>query len=671
MFTLGLAGGLDAVHEQRLDTPENYTYDGAAVLLEDGVVVAAIEEERLDRIKHSNKFPVRAIRFCLESRGLSLTDLSSIAYYVDEAAADALLTRMYLTRPEFPCRMRARTLMHATLGAALSGDFDSAKLRFYEHRLTHAACAMHQSGFEASLVFVIDNAGGLYAGRRGPEGAVSMETLVLTPPAKALQKLCHAILPFLGLGLFEEYKALALAALGDGKIFKAEVGGLYELLPGGEYRLHLDRVPALIAAIEPPRSGAELHQRHYDLAASLQRAMEEIVLHILKHYQAVTGLRHLCVAGGMAENVETNSALLYSGLFDEVFVHPAAYDSGCALGAALLASQDDGRPAPQTRVQGVRWGSSLASRSAIDTELRRWSGFLRAEHNNDAVHRAAEMIAGGSLVAWVEGRSDFGSHALGSRNVLALPNSVENAVRLHRALGRPETYRQLALLIREEDVEAWCELPPGYGALPFQTFTVRVRASKYAQVAAALNADGKAKVQTVSRELHPRLWGLLGELEQMKSAPALLSASFNRSSEPTVESIEDAAACFIASGLDYLVAGDLIAERTAASRAAWMSLTISLPPYTQLVRTKGWSERKRRAIRDEICTTYAPGPRKTITQTLGDLLTGLDEEISFADLLARAALDPEKKSELMNEIIALSSAGMIDLRPSAASEVTA
>jgi carbamoyltransferase len=671
MFTLGLAGGLDPVHEQRLDTPENYTYDGAAVLLEDGVVVAALEEERLDRIKHSNKFPVQAIRYCLESRGLSLTDLSSIAYYVDESAADALLTRMYLTRPEFPRRINARTLIHATLGKALGGDFDPSRLRFYEHKLTHAACAMHQSGFEESLVFVIDNAGGLYAGRRGPGGAVSMETLALTPPANSLQKLCHAILPFLGLSLFEEYKALALAALGDDEIFKAQIGGLYELLPGGEYRLHLERASALIAAIEPPRLGAELHKRHYDLAASLQRAMEEIVLHVLKHYRAATGLRHLCVAGGMAENVETNSYVLYSGLFDEVFVHPAAYDSGCALGAALLASQDDGRPAPQTRVQGVGWGSGLGGSSVIDAELGRWSGFLRIERDNDAVHRAAEMIAGGSLVAWVEGRSDFGSHALGNRNVFTLPSSVENAVRLHRALGRPETYRPLALLIREEDRQEWCQLPPHYGALPFQTFTVRVRTSKHAEVAAALYANGKAKVQTVSRELRPRLWRLLGELVRMKAAPALLSASFNRISEPTVESIEDAAACFIASGLDYLIAGDLIAEKTEATRAAWMSLRVSLPPYTQLVRTKGWLERQRRAIRDEICTTYAPGPRKTITRTLGDLLSGLDEEIPFGDLLARAVLDPEKKFELMNEIIALSSVGMIDLRPSAASEVAA
>src|SRR5262245_54070289 len=131
MFAIGLAGGLDAVHEQSLDTPENYTYDGAAVLLENGAVVAAIEEERLDRIKHSNKFPARAIQFCLQSRGLRLADVDAIAYYVDEGTADALLTRMYLNRPDFPS-VNARALMRMALSRELGVEVDPARLRFYE-----------------------------------------------------------------------------------------------------------------------------------------------------------------------------------------------------------------------------------------------------------------------------------------------------------------------------------------------------------------------------------------------------------------------------------------------------------------------------------------------------------------------------------------------------------
>ncbi|MCK1502133.1 carbamoyltransferase N-terminal domain-containing protein [Bradyrhizobium sp. 188] len=663
MFTLGLSGGLDLVHEQRLDAPENYTYDGAAVLLKDGVVVAALEQERLDRIKRSNKFPMGAISFCLRSHGLTLSDLSSIAYYADERAADALLTRMYLARPEFRQRLSARGLLHTTLQRALGCDVELSKLRFYEHKLTHAACAMHQSGFAESLVFVIDNAGGLYAGRRQPDGAVAMETLALTVPAKSIQKLCHAILPFLGLGLFDEYKALAMSMQGNADVFRDAVSRLYDLLPDGDYRLHLDRVPALIDQIEPSRSGVELQQRHYDFAASLQEAMEEIVLHVLSHYRAKTGLRHLCVAGGMAENVEINSSLMYSGLFDEVFVHPIAHDAGCALGAALLSSQDDGMPAPRERVQSVQWGSEPEPGPQVEAELERWRDFVGFERNNDVIRRAAKAIAEGSLVAWLEGRSDFGSHALGSRNVLARTDATEMGERLRLALGRQEVHHRPALLIRDQDIRSWCELPAQYQAVPFQTFTLRVREQRRAEAGAALYANGKAKVQTVSQRQKPRLYRLLGELGLMTGSAAMLSASFNRSSEPTVESVEDAVASFVGSELDYLIVGDFIAERKDVRDEARMRLRISLPPFVQLVRSRGWPERQRRTLRDEMCTTYAPGRRRTITRMLADLLADVESEVPLKDLLSRA--EPQHRAELMDEIASLATVGIIVLRPPA------
>lgn len=663
MFTLGLAGGLDPIYEQKLDAPENYTYDGAAVLLEDGVVVAAIEEERLDRIKHSNKLPVQAIQFCLQSRDLRLSDLHSIAYYVDEASADGLLTRQYLARPEFSRRLNARELMHQTLSAALACDFEPSKLRFYEHRLTHAASALHQSGFSESLVFVIDNTGGLYAGRRQPGAAASLEILATTSRDQSVQKLCHAVLPLLGLGLFEEYKALALASLGDADAFRGPVSALYQLLPNGDYRLHLDKVPQLITEIVPPRCGAPLSQHHFDLAASLQAAIEEIVLHVAAYHQEKTGFRHLCVAGGMAENVETNSRFVYSGLFDEVFVHPAAYDSGCALGAALLASQDHGCPTPQVRVRSVGWGSRLKGSVEAEQELRRWGQFLQIRRSADIVRDAADALGAGALVAWVQGQSDFGSRALGNRNVFAHPSGTEVRERLHRALGRQETYRSLALFVREEEVHDWCDLPAGYSALPFQTFTVRLREEKHEQASAALCAHGRARVQTVSRELQPRLWSLLGEVGGIAGAPALLSTSFNRSTEPTVESIEHAATCFINSVLDYLIVGDVIVKKVERLREAWMSMWVSIPPFAQVVRTKGHRERQRHATRDEMRATYSPGVSRGVTRALGDLLTELDDAIPLRDLLERAAIEPERKAELVDEILLLASVGMISLLP--------
>ncbi|HKH21492.1 MAG TPA: carbamoyltransferase N-terminal domain-containing protein, partial [Gammaproteobacteria bacterium] len=297
MLTLGFAGGLDPVHEDFMDTPDNYTYDGAAVLIEDGRVIAASEEERLNRIKHSNKFPTQSIRFCLKQRGVGIQDIDLIAYYVNEEAANSLLSRLYLAMPGIEPRIDARTLLAVTLGRELGCEISPTKIRFYQHKLTHAVSAMALSGFDESLVFIIDNAGGVFLGRRENE-AVSLESIVAIPPSKSLGRFCQSVFPFLGLGLFDEYKAMALAPHGDPKVYEPLFRSFYELLPNGDYALHLDRVYMLMGKVDPRPKHKEFSQAHKDIAASLQQALEEIVLHVLRHYRQATGQRNLCMAGG-------------------------------------------------------------------------------------------------------------------------------------------------------------------------------------------------------------------------------------------------------------------------------------------------------------------------------------------------------------------------------------
>jgi carbamoyltransferase len=671
MLALGLAGGLDAIHEQKLDTPENYAYDGAAVLVEDGEVVAAIEEERLDRIKHSSKFPWKAIRFCLERRGVGLQDLDRIAYYVDETTANTLLERMYLANPAMTRRIDARTLLRATLGRTLGGDADPSRFRFYEHKLTHAACAMHQSGFDEALVYVIDNAGGIYIARRDANARIGFETLATTTPARSMQRLCQTVLPFLGFGIFEEYKALALAPAGDPERFRGLLDEMYELLPEGQYQLRLERAAALAKVVEPRRAGTEPGRNHKDLAAALQAAMERIVIHVLKHFGEATGLANLCLAGGMSENTSTNACILYSGLFESVFVHPAAYDSGCAIGAALLASEDMGAPSVGTRIGSLRWGSELGSAGTIDEGLGHWAGLLRAEREDDVARRTAELIAGGAVVAWLQGRSDFGSHALGSRNVLADPRSVESRGRVHAALGRAETYRPLALLIPEEDVGLWCDLPGSMKGLPFPSYAVPIHKSRKASIEGAMQGDGAARLQTVSEQSGERLWSLLRSFGELTGTAALLSASFNSAVEPVVESLDDGVTSFLSSGVDYLVAGDRIAEKAALSLDEQLALQVSLPPYAQLVRTRGLTERSRRSSADEIRTTTNPETRQPVSPELAALLWSIDEEATVRDLLRRGSLDGEASRRLTDELMELWKRRLVVLRPAAKREAAA
>jgi carbamoyltransferase len=661
MFVLGLSGGLDAVHEQKLDTPENYTYDGAAVLVKDGVVVAAVEEERLDRIKHSNKFPSKAIEFCLGREGLHLQDLDAIAYYVDESTADALLQRMYLMDPAIPRRIQARTLLRMALGREFACDIDPAKLRFYEHKLTHAASAMHHSGFDESLLFVIDNAGGLYRGFRDKTGSVVFETLAATSPAKSLQKLCHALLPFLGLGMFDEYKALALAPYGDPDRYATLMREMYQLMPNGDYQLHLAGAMSFIGVVEPRRKDAEFSTEHKDLAAALQNGLETIALHVLTHYRDATGLRNLCMAGGMSENTGVNGRVLYSGLFDHVFVHPAAYDSGCAVGAALLASQDLGCPSPPLQLRNVFWGAEVGDEKTVETEFKTWNGFLKIDRPADVLTQVAQLLDEGALVGWIQGPAEFGSHALGNRNVFADPRSAENTLRIHQALSRGETYRPLAALVLEEHAREWCDLPPGTDSLPFQNIAARIRNDKQVLLAGALQPDGYARIQTVSRESNLRLCDLITAFGKKTGVAALLTASFNNSFEPAVESMADGVACFLTSELDCLVIGEFIATRVTAP---WEDLYLSLPPYVQITRAKGLSERKAGIPYHEIRSTYTPGFRRGISPELGEVLIKLNRPTPVRMYLQQTNQNPESERPLINELLDLWAKRMIVLSPS-------
>jgi len=662
MLALGLAGGLDTVHEEFLDSPENYTYDAAAVLVEDGKVIAGIEEERLNRIKRTNKFPLQALRFCLAQRGIRVPDIDRIAYYVNEEAANMLLSRLYLAKPEIGRRFDARTLLAFTLGRHLQCEIDPAKLRFFQHKLMHAIGVTAHSGFEESLVLVIDNAGGVYHGRRQQNGSVSLESLAAMPPAKSLGKFSEAILPFLGFGMFDEYKAMMLAPYGNPATYASLVGSLYDLLPNGDYVFHLERVFSLLDVIEPRRNGQVPGQAHKDLAASLQRAMEEIVLHVLRHHRQTTGLRKLCMAGGMAENSAINGRVLYAGLFDEVFVHPAAYDSGCALGAALLASYEEPAASNNGRLQDVYWGTSVGGTQQIKVELENWRDFICSEQVPDVGRQTAALIARGSVVGWIQGNTEFGSHALGNRNVLADPRSIESRDRVRKALRLQDDGLPFSAAVLEEDAHDFFDLPSTPESFRFKTFVVRIREDKRAVLPGASHVDGTTRLQTVSRKTNPRYWELINAFRDISGIPVLLNTSLNSNAEPMVATLEDGIITLLTTDLDYLVAGDFVARRSTPLLEQYLSLLVSLPPYVKIFRTKGYTERQKNRVRDEVRTSYDAQFYRKISPELGDLLLRLDGPRPLGELLRLSSSGKDREAELLGELNQLWSERLVEMR---------
>src|SRR6266404_1033813 len=663
MLTLGLAGGLEPVHEDLMDTPDNYTYDGAAVLIEDGKVIAASEEERLNRIKHSNKFPTQSIRFCLKQRGVGIQDIDLVAYYVNEEAANALLSRLYLAMPGIEPRIDARTLLAVTLGRELGCEVNPARIRFYQHKLTHAVSAMALSGFDESVVFIIDNVGGIFRGRRENE-TVSLESIVAIPPSKSLGRFCQAVFPFLGLGLFDEYKATALAPHGDPKVYEPLFRSFYELLPNGDYALHLDRVHMLMGEVDPRPKHKEFGQTHKDIAASLQQAQEEIVLHVVRHYRQATGQRNLCMAGGMVENSATNGKVLYSALFDQVFVHAAAYDSGCALGAALLASYEQGAASNNTRqVQHVYWGTDIGDDSSIADQLRCWNSFISFEKSPDIARHTAQLMARGSVVGWMQGRSEFGPRALGNRSILADPRPQENKDRINQMVKKREGYRPFAPSVLEEDARVYFELPDGIDRFPFMIFVLNVRENMRQQLGAITHIDGTARVHTVSRETNPRYWDLIKAFKDITGVGVLLNTSFNNNVEPIVDSVEDGIVSFLTTGLDYLVVGEYVVRKRTPSWEDQLSLNVSLPAYVKLTQTKAFVNPERMAATCDIRTSYDSRVCVSISGDLCNLLMNLDGEKSIRELFRMNHITGKSEQNLVQELMELWSQRLITIAP--------
>ncbi|WP_034478979.1 carbamoyltransferase N-terminal domain-containing protein, partial [Paraburkholderia sprentiae] len=375
MLCLGVSGGLDKVHENPLELPNTFLHDGAAVLVRDGRVIAAVEEERLNRIKHSNKFPSSSIQYCLASAGIQLSDIDRIAFYATEAYCNVMLERLFLSQPNISIPVDAKLFLRNLLTQEFGTEVDPSRVSFVSHHLAHAVSAFAMSGFEESLI-----------------GLFYLETI-----------------RYLGYGLFDEYKVMGLAPYGDPAPYRGLFEQFYQLSANGEYRVYLDRIgPTLLRSIQVRRKGMPFTQQHRDVGASLQEALERIVFHILCHHREVTGMKRLCIAGGVAHNCTMNGKLMYSGLFEDIFVQPAAHDAGCALGAALMVSNDFGRPPPRERLQDVYWGPDIGSDLVVGQELNAWAGHLDVERSDDVAGRAADWMANGAVIGWVQGRSEFG-----------------------------------------------------------------------------------------------------------------------------------------------------------------------------------------------------------------------------------------------------------------------
>ncbi|WOH80212.1 carbamoyltransferase [Bradyrhizobium sp. BEA-2-5] len=665
MLCLGMSGGLDKVHENPLELPHTFLHDGAAVLVRDGRVIAAVEEERLNRIKHSNKFPRSAIQHCLVSAGVQLCDIDRIAFYATESYCNAMLERLFISQPELSIPLDAKLLLQKLLMQEFGTEVDPSRISFVDHHLTHSVSAFAMSGFEQSLILSIDGGGDFLSGLVAVGSGGQIARLTTFPENNSLGLFYLEAIRYLGYGLFDEYKVMGLAPYGNPAIYRKLFEQFYELLDDGGYRVHLDRIgPALLRNIEVRRKGMPFTQQHRDVSASLQEALERIVFHIVRHYRELTGMKRLCLAGGVAHNCTVNGKLLYSGLFEDIFVQPAAHDAGCALGAALMVSDELGRPAPRERLEAVYWGPHLGSDSAVEQELNAWASHLDIERSDDVAGSAAEWMANGAVIGWVQGRSEFGPRALGNRSILADPRPAANKDRINAMVKKREGYRPFAPSVLEEDADEFFELPDGTRHFPFMNFVVRVRNDKRGLLGAVTHVDGTARLQTVSQRTNAAYWDVINAFKRKTGIPVLLNTSFNNNAEPIVDSVGDAIATFLTTDLDGLVVGPFLVKKRATKLEDWTAFSISLPPYASLYQVRAHTSPDRQETVCEIRTGHSSRNSVRLSHDVFDLLTRIKGEGVIGDLLDAVTLDQARREALVNELRRLWEQRRVNLYPS-------
>lgn len=530
-------------------------HDSSAALVADGEIVAAAEEERFTRRKHAKRpvpfaaweLPEHAIRWCLDAAGLAPGDLDAVGYSYDPAlwkppqdlglqdAWDELRVTYAERAPQF-------------LAAAMPG-LDPATVRFVPHHVAHAASAALGGPFDRSSVLVLDGRGERASHLAGRYDGGRLEVLASQELPHSLGLLYESLTEHLGfLRSSDEYKVMALAShgtprhLGDMRelIFPTGDGGFAAEPPGWELWA-------------PRRQGRDWTDRHADLAASVQHRLEEVLVELAGWLHGQTGDRVLTMAGGTALNCVANSRIWRETPFEEVWVQPAAGDAGTSLGAALQLSADAGvLPAPMP--------SAALGRGWSDGELAGWLSRAAVPFTTpgDLIGQVAEILAGNGVVAWFDGRSEYGPRALGQRSLLANPADRNNQERLNAVKGR-EQFRPLAPMVlaeRAAEVFTGGPLPS-----PYMLFVHEVRESWRERIPAVVHVDGTARIQTVDAATLPRVAALLEAFEARTGLPVLLNTSLNTAGRPMVDEPRDALELFGSTPVDALVLGPHLVRR--------------------------------------------------------------------------------------------------------------
>jgi len=550
-----------------------FSHDSSACMLKDGRLLSAAEEERFTRKKHTGDMPEHAINHCVQDAGLLFSDIDNVAFFerpylkfarviLDHAEMYPFSLRRFLDSiPQWLDQRLSVPDLLEQLGI-------EKKIYFVPHHLSHAASAYYPSGFEEAALLTIDGVGEWSSVGRGIARGNDLQLTKEIRYPHSLGLLYTAVTTYLGFRAHgEEGKVMALAALGS----PTQLAGLkkvVQLREDGSFRLDGDYFAfragrrmwsaSFEALFGVPKKREEpFLQRHYDLAASLQKLLEEAIVTICRDLHQETGLTRLCLAGGVALNCLANQRILEDTPFRELFVQPAPGDSGAAVGAGLFVQHSLHKVKERHRWSNTYFGPAFTEREI--TRAIKNAGFPFEKLEGELMtERLAMELHAEKIVGWFQGRMEFGPRALGNRSILASACSGKTKDLLNLKVKDRDSFQPFAPIVPAARANEFFHL--GVPS-PFMLLAPRVREEMRSLLPAITHFDGTARVQTLARAENERLHDLLEAFGQLSGAPVLVNTSFNGNNEPIVCTPEDAIQCFDKNGLDLLVLGDFLVRR--------------------------------------------------------------------------------------------------------------
>ena len=604
-----------------------YYHDSAAALIINGEIISAVQEERFTRKKHDPSFPKEALKYCLENNSLTLKDIDYVIYYEKPLLTFERLLETYLGVAPRGGRsfiaamqvwLKEKLFLKSEIKTQLKKiqnelkdveekKFDFPELLFSEHHLSHAASAFYPSPFQEAAILCMDGVGEWATTSAWIGKGNEIKPLWEISFPHSLGLLYSAFTYYCGFKVNSgEYKLMGLAPYGEPKYVDLIKKNLINIKEDGSFRLEMSyfkyhrgfrmtgrKFHKLFG--KPPReSESILTQFHMDLAASIQVVTEEITIALARSIKKETGIKNLCLAGGVALNCVSNGKLLKESIFDDIWIQPAAGDAGTALGAALLTFYQHCGNDRSTRGNDSMKGSYLGpsfSNSFIQNYLKKINAPYKYQEDDDLFVELAKLLKEGKVVGWFNGPMEFGPRALGARSIIGDPRNLEMQSVMNLKIKYRESFRPFAPSILEEDVSTQFEMnsksPYMLLVAPIKKelcFEMTKEQSKLfgieklniprSTIPAITHVDYSARVQTVAKETNPRYYRLIKAFKQETGCPTLINTSFNVRGEPIVCSPQDAYRCFMRTEMDVLVLENQILLKTEQPKVekdeAWM-----------------------------------------------------------------------------------------------------